>query len=251
MTDPRYCYILASQIDRLLDEQKIIDAVMDQLVVPGKPSELRRKTKLEKLALIELQIEHYRLSPSSMWYGVSPSEVLAATIYRASNLSDTLVFKEFHHVKRESDLEGPVSEWILRQKLGAYAEINVGKNRIDFLGYADGISPASSIGVELKNDLKEFDRGLDQMTTYQEHLGAVYLACTPLLAAEYLDREAEANDRWDAQALERKLRRFGLGLLIVEGEKVSALVAPVEKSPNIDRFQRIIEAVRLRMEDAA
>ena len=49
-----------------------------------------------------------------------------------------------------------------------------------------------------------------------------YLACTPAMAAEYLDLHAEARGvkHWDAEVLDRKLYKLGLGLLLVEGTEV-------------------------------
>ncbi|MGH9895316.1 MAG: hypothetical protein ACREA0_25705, partial [bacterium] len=84
-------------------------------------------------------------------------------------------------MKREADdLLAPVGAWIREKGLEPYVEVPLGTKRIDVVGYKKGnfFVAERVIGVELKNDLVQMERGLDQMTTFAEFAHATYLACT-------------------------------------------------------------------------
>lgn len=101
------------------------------------------------------------------------------------------------------------------------------------------------VGVELKNDIVQFERALDQMTTFGQYTHAVYLACTPAMAAEYLDKHAEARGvhHWDSTVLRKKLESFGFGLLLVEGSTVYEVMKPTEKEPNGGKAREVLNAM--------
>jgi len=84
--------------------------------------------------------------------------------------------------------------------------------------------------VELKNSEAQLRRGLDQMTAFAEYVNEVWLACTPLMAAEYLHKHTASKTvrRWDPEVLNRKVSEFGSGLLIVadSGGRVIEAVVP-------------------------
>jgi hypothetical protein len=80
------------------------------------------------------------------------------------------------------------------------------------------------------------------MGTFAEHAHAVYLACTPAFAADYLERSAyhRAVNHWDPSLLDRKLKQGGFGLLIVERDSVFEVIKPVAQSPFPERVAKIV-----------
>jgi hypothetical protein len=227
-----YCYLDGGALDEALQDRKVLDALLDVLQVPGKPATLRALSAKDKRREIENQVEHYRGTKTSLWHDVDPAEVVAASIWR-SRLGNRYVMSElFCGVSKEADLLEPASAWLEAAGLVVHAEVPMGRCRADVVGHHAaamlGLRPARVVAVELKNDLNQLKRGLDQMVTFRDYAHEVYLACTPALAAEYLDAHAEARgvQRWDSDVLDRKLEQFGFGLLLVEGEDVNVHLEP-------------------------
>lgn len=230
--DRTYCYLDGGALLGALENSKVLDALIEVLEVPGKPAALRALTTKQKVGAIENQVEHFRCSATSLWRGVEAAEVVAASIWR-SRLSDRYVARElFCDVSKESDLVEPVSDWLEEARFEVHCEAPMGRCRADVVGYRPakflGLRPARVVAVELKNDLDQLKRGLDQMVTFRDYAHDVYLACTPALAAEYLAAHADARgvQRWDPEVLDRKLEQFGFGLLLVEGESVNVHLEP-------------------------
>jgi len=232
-----YCYLPGTVLREALEEQRVLDALLNELEVPGKPGALKRLSPKEKLQAIENQIEHFRTSKTSLWYRVESPEILAASIYRSS-LPNGLVLDDFFcDVRSENDLLAPVAAWLEEQRLEAIAEVPMSRKRIDVIGLRRPglLRRAHVVGVELKSEIRELDRALDQMTTFAEYANRLYLACTPALAAQYLDCHAESRGvrHWDPNVFDRKLERLGFGLLLVEDDEVFEHLEP--KSSSVDR----------------
>jgi hypothetical protein len=243
--EPRHCYLRLSKLQKLYNDVVVLDTLMEMLEVPGKPSLLKQLTAAEKQQAIEAQIEHFRKSPTSVWYDVPELEVLAASIWRAGAdgdfaLTRKMVQEIFCAVSREDDLRHPVARWLQNRGHEPYMEVPLGRRRIDLLGVS---GRESLLAVELKNEDKQFSRGIDQMGTFAEYAHAVYAACTPAFAADYLDRNTESRgvQHWDPGLLDRKLTAGGYGLLIVERDSVFEVIKPGEKTPS---QQRVEDALR-------
>jgi len=242
--DSRYCYIRASKLLEYLADPKVISALMLQLDVPGTAATHNHMADNEKRAAIEAWIENFRQTNTSYWYGTCPHEIIAASIWRMRGyyLSERVVRDKFCDVAREEDLMRPVARWLQARGDTPYMEIQLGRRRIDVLGYNN---KNRLTAIELKNSDEQFRRGPDQMATFAEYAHVVYLACTPAFAAEYLERNAENRsvNRWDATLLDRKLKQGGFGLLIVERDHVFEVIKPVEQNPSEERVRRIIHSL--------
>jgi hypothetical protein len=253
--DERYCYVRLGKLKQLLGEPSVLDVLVEQLEVPGAPKNLKQLTAQEKMQCIETQIDHFRRTPTSVWYGVPTLEVLAASIWRAADdpfyrekglLTKKLVRREwFCGVSEEDDLRVPVAKWLKNKGFEPYMEIPLGSGRVDVLGTAKpGFSSSGRyLAVELKNDYEQFKRALNQMSTFAEYTNAVYMACTPDFAAEYLDHNEKSTGHWDQEVLERKLTGGGFGLLIVERDQVFEVVKPIEKTPTEANSLRVAGAL--------
>ena len=253
--EERYCYLRVSKLRQLLTDPSVLDVLVEQLQVPGEPAVHRQLTQQQKMESIEAQIDHFRRTPTSVWYGVPILEVLAASLWRAQDdeyfrdkklLTKRLVRRGwFSGVSDEADLTIPVARWLRSLGYDPYMEIPMGPGRVDVLGYKKaGLSGLGSLtAVELKNDYGQFKRLLNQASTFAEYANLVYIACTPAFAADYLDRNENFVKHWDATALERKITGGGIGLLIVERNQVFEVVKPIEHSPASTNFSRVVSAL--------
>jgi hypothetical protein len=254
-SDERHCCLRLSKLRQLLADPSVVDVLVEQLEVPGAPKNLKPLTVQAKMELIETQIDHFRRTPTSVWYGVPTLEVLAASIWRASDdpfyrekglLTKKLVQRGwFCGVSEEDDLKIPVAKWLIRQGLEAYMEIPLGTGRVDVLGYKKpGLSSSNRLlAIELKNDYEQFKRAFNQMGTFAEYTNVVYMACTPAFVAEYLDHNESSTGHWDWDVLERKLTAGGFGLLVVERDQVFEVVKPVERTPSSENSGRAVSAL--------
>jgi hypothetical protein len=246
-----YCYLRGATLKQLLGNPEFLDAIIEALAVPGKRPQLRRLTLKEKLDLVVQHGEHLRTLSSSLWRGVDLPEMLAGAIWQ-SRLSNRAVSAVFSAVRKESELAAPAAAWLKQKNLKVYAEVPTGTKRPDLLGYRAGgfWGTDQIVAVELKNEVAQLKRGLDQMTTFGEYAHQVYLACTPAMAADYLARHANAPTvkHWDARLLENKLKEFGIGLLLVSVNEVAEVIGPRSRNPRAEKVKEVAEVLRGRTE---
>lgn len=134
----RYCYVRLRIVEELVKDEAVLDALVAQLEVPGKPAALRKLTSGDKVQAIDGQIAHYRKTKTSIWHSVDACEVLAASIYRAwrsRRLPDRAVARALSPVRREADLAPPIAAWLTSKGLESYLEVPLGTKRVDVVGY--------------------------------------------------------------------------------------------------------------------
>src|SRR5262249_32515176 len=143
-------------------------------------------------------------------------------------------------------LLSPVSEWLRSDGYDVYAEIPLGLKRVDVLGHKKSLLFGNNlVAVELKNEIAQFERAVDQMTTFSQYTHFTYLACTPAMIAQYLERHADGRGvkHWDPQVFKAKLESFGFGLLLVEGNEVTEIMKPRETSPHSGKMKEALAAL--------
>ncbi|GAB5546204.1 MAG: hypothetical protein SangKO_059640 [Sandaracinaceae bacterium] len=220
----RFCHARSRLLREAEKREGVIDAVMTALKAPFNSAQRKRMKAKDKAAALAEHIPHLARMRNSEWQKCSAPEIFAAGLFLSKAKAEEKA-KVFCPVKREEDLRKPVRKWLAKQKLAAHDEVPMGQSRVDLAGHKLGSffgGPEQIVAVELKNQLSQLKRGLDQMTNYSDYAHEVYLACTPALAASYLRGHFNAKDvgRWDPDALNRKLSKFGIGLLLVENGKV-------------------------------
>lgn len=220
----RFCYARARLLREAEKREPVVDAVMTTLKAPVKAAQRKRMQVEDKVAVLGDHIPHLARVKNSEWSGSEREEIFAAGLF-LSKASAGEKAKVFCPVKKEEDLRGPIRGWLEGQKLAVHDEVPMGTSRVDVVGYRPESlwhGAERVVAVELKNQLSQLKRGLDQMTNYSEYAHEVYLACTPALAASYLRGHFRAREvgQWDPNALERKLQKFGFGLLLVEEGEV-------------------------------
>lgn len=125
----------------------------------------------------------------------------------------------------------------------------MGRNRADVVGVKKSAVPwlfdPSVIAIELKNELSQLKRGIDQMTTFQDYAHQVYMACTPVLAHDYLRWHASSIgvQRWDPHCLRRKMEKIRAGLLIVEGATVTEMLVAGSGNVDASKLKEVMDQV--------
>lgn len=242
----RYCYARARLLREAAKRDQVIDAVMTTLKTPLNGAQRKRLEMKEKLAALQEHIPHLQRLNNSEWRGCEPAEIFAAGIF-LSKTSGADKASIFCPVAREEDLRQPIRDWLGGDKLEPHDEVPMGQSRVDVVGHkpAGFLSSERIIAVELKNQLAQLKRGLDQMTNYSDYAHHVYLACTPALAATYLRNHFNAKEvgRWDPKALDRKLEKFGVGLLLVENGQVFEVRRPKLFYPDEQRLVELRGAI--------
>lgn len=252
--EARYCYLRLSKLQQLLADPSVLDALLDQLRVPGERPVLKNLTPQQRMEEIETWADNLRRSTTSIWSEVPRLEVIAAQQWRShipleeerSVRPRNLVRRNwFCEVSQEADLLIPIARWLKRGGYEPYMEVPLGRARVDVLAHRKpGLTGSQRlVAVELKNEYEQFKRAVDQMGTFSEYADFVYLACTPAFAADFLNRNEGSTHHWDPSVLDRKLRSAGLGLLIVERDQVFEMIRPAERNPSGKNSSKVVDAL--------
>jgi hypothetical protein len=250
----RYSYLHGGLLIAVLEDGRELDGLMKHLDVPGKPGQLQRLSVEEKRAHVERQIAHLQGMKTSPWYEVDAPDVVAGCLWYIRRRHPD-VRSVFGRARAESELSPPVAEWLRKNRgLVVYDEVPMGTKRCDLLGYRKGgwFDQDLLVGVELKKEIVQLKRGLDQMTTFKEYANEVYLACTTVMAVDYLYKHAEARSvgQWDPGVLDRKLSQVGIGLLIVhwtrEGPVVDEVLKPKTETLKESKHREVVDQIKVR-----
>lgn len=237
----RYCYLRLRRLKAAIKDDAVVDALVEELEVPV-------ATGKNKMKAIEHRIEELRGVKGSLWYEVPAPEVLTASIFRAKRLAGASIDDLFRAVPRVQDLAAPLLGWLRLADMTPYEGGAPATGRANIVGYRGGgfASGARIVGVEATNDATQLDRALDEWKTSRANTHATYIACTPALAAAFLWEQATRPgvSRWDADALQRRLKASGCGLLLVEGDAVVQAVLPREHKLDNAKLVEMATAIR-------
>jgi hypothetical protein len=233
----RYCGLRLRRLKEAIKKPEVLDALVDELGIAGAAG--------SKRSAIDERIDELRATKSSIWFEVPAPEVLAASIFRAKKLAGPFIDDLFKRVARVEDLSGALSGWL---RIGGFEPFVGGApaaGRANLIGYRGGgmIAAPRAFGIEATNDAAELDRALEAIKSARVYTNVSYIACTPAMIAEYLWSRAAVAPRWEAEALGRKLRAAGYGLLFVEGDAVAQAILPQERKPDKAKLAEIASAV--------
>ena len=228
LTDPdrtRFSYLRLRRLKKALADTAVLDALVAEMGIhkaaPG-------GSRGAKLAAIEREIERLRGSRPSAWSGVPAPEVLGAFLFAASKkgAGPGPVADLFTPARDQREIATAVALWLKGTGLTLFDGLPRG-TAFDFVGYQKGLLGAFHIvGVAIGNTAGQIDLPLQRMKAFEKLTESTYLACSPAVAAEYLSACATALGKWDADALNRRLREQGVGLLLVEGDAVAQALLP-------------------------
>ena len=240
----RYCYLRLRRLKEAIKDDEVLDALIGELEVPREG--LGGAPPRQKLAAIERQIERLRDTATSVWHDVPAPEILAASIFKAEKRAEGVIREVFSDARDDRQVDKPVITWLKGSGLTLVETLPPG-TPFDLVGYRKGfLSGARVVAIAVKNDLAALVGALDAMPAFAKYASAMYLACTPALAAAYLSAHAAAPGvhRWDAEALQRRLRATGIGLLLVEEDAVAQVVLPKNRLVDGETLETLVATVR-------
>jgi hypothetical protein len=233
----RYCGLRLRRLKEAIKKPEVVDALCDELEIAGATG--------TKMPAIDKRIDELCATKSSIWFEVPPPEVLAASIFRAKKLAGPFVDDLFKRVAGVQDLSAPLTGWLRIGGFEAFVGGAPAAGRANFIGYRGGgmIATARAFGLEAANGAAELDRAIEAIKGARVYTNVFYIACTPATIAEYLWARAAVSPRWEAEALGRKLRAAGYGLLLVEGDAVAQAILPQERKPDKAKLAEIASAI--------
>lgn len=237
----RYCYLRLRRLKAAVKDARIVDALVETLEVSVADGRA-------KMAAVENRIDDLRGTKGSLWFEVPAPEVLAASIFKARAVDEALVNDLFKAVPSVQDLSAPLVGWMDLAGLTPHQGGVPGTGAANIVGYRGGafVSAPRVVGIAAINDVRQLERTLAEAAPSSELTHASYVACTPALAAAFLWTQSGAPGvaRWDADALGRRLRKAGYGLLLVEGEAVAQAILPIERRPDKAMLQALAVAIQ-------
>jgi hypothetical protein len=182
---------------------------------------------------------------------VPAPEILAAAIFRAGVAAPGPSRDLFTPAAHHRDVVKPALAWLKGAGFALFDGLLPGLP-VDAVGYQKGmLSGLSVVGLAIKNDLGALEAALEGLPSLARYTSAMYVACTPALAAAYFFARAAASTppRWDPGALERKLDAAGIGLLLVEGDALAETKPPQQRALEAKALEHVISALGVRAHD--
>ncbi|MFL5343358.1 MAG: hypothetical protein ACJ8AT_01100 [Hyalangium sp.] len=109
---------------------------------------------------------------------------------------------------------------VAKGALEPFARLRIGGVRADLVGSIGTQDSSTIVGIEVKADLRDWQKGLAQARTYRDGVHYAYFA------ARVKGREPARND------VERFAREFGVGVLLAERDDWKQIIAPNDPLPH-------------------
>jgi hypothetical protein len=249
LSDPdrtRYSYLRLRRLRDAIKDAATLDAAGRELAIP--PDEMAAPAARAKLAALERHIDRLRATAGTPWSDVPAPDVLTAAVFRAGLGAPGPSRDLFTPAPHARAVAKAALGWLQGAGLTLLENLPGGLP-VDAVGYQKGmLSGLRVVGVAIRNELDTLERALEGLPSLSRYMSAMYVACTPALAAAYLSAHAAASTppRWDPQALERKLGATGIGLLLVEGDALSEAKLPRQRAVDAKALEDVISALRPR-----
>lgn len=233
-TDKWHCYVRPAALQALLETPGAVELLLD-LLGSEESASLESGTREQQLRSLRRQAIHLAVRPDSPFCGLSIEEILVLTAYTSDWFDKTTWKREVSRHPDEREIEAACREWVHDRTATIRTGQQLGSQRFRLVGYAfaDYVAPEQVVfAIAFCLSAHAMARDLDQLTAEGGFAHELYVACSPATALDYLElssRSAGGTPRWDASALDRRLRRLGLGLLLVERERV-ALCMPARRN---------------------
>jgi hypothetical protein len=242
----RFSYLRLRLLREAIKDAATLEAAGRELSVP--PDDMAAPTPRAKLAALERHIDRLRGTAGTLWSDVPAQEILAAAIFRAGVGAPGPSRDLFRPAARERDVVKAALTWLDNAGLSLFQNLPHGLP-VDAVGYQKGmLSGLRIVGLAIKNDVGLLEAALEGLPSLTRYMSAMYVVCTPALAAAYLSARAAAATppRWDPLALDRKLAASGIGLLVVEGDAVAEVKLPKQRAVEAKALEDITSALRGR-----
>jgi hypothetical protein len=215
-----HCYVRSSALDQLLNTPGVLQLLLDELGEEG-PSSAGVVDQIERLkrSLIHLSVT------ASAFRGLSLQEIVVLCAYSSERFDHTAWKHELLARVAPDAIVAACRSWLRERATAVVTGEMFGLTHWALVGHSPSEQqPADRfiVGVAPMADARSLELGLAPLAGEAGFGHEHYVACTPATALEYLRRQAtaEPSNRWDAFALDRRLRSLGIGLLLVDRQSV-------------------------------
>lgn len=227
----RYCYVRASALDQLLAAPGALEVLLQELT-----GEVQQPSSVvDQLTRLKRQAIHLSVTRSA-FYGLSLEEIVVLCAYTSPRFESFSFQQELLAEPSAGEQWERCQAWLRERASHVASGEQVGVRRWPLVGYTPREDEGGSrftVGVAPVIHCSSLDRDLPGLGADSGFAHEHYVACTPATALSYVRRAAHAagSVRWDPFALDRRLRSLGLGLLLLEGRKVT-LYLPARYHPS-------------------
>jgi hypothetical protein len=230
----RHCYLRSSFLEVLLADSRAVSRLMSELGVEPPPAHVARSPTDELEALRQRAI-HLSVTDSP-FRGLSVEEILVLGAFSATLLFDPAWRRALGQEQSHGGLLAACRAWLGSRVVVCCAGGQFGKHRWPLVGFTsaapDAVEAAVMAVVPISN-AAAIATDLDQLVTEGSFANELYLACSPGVALHYLYLHAELGGtfRWDTRCLDQRLKRSGVGLIVVDPDGAT-LHLPARHDPS-------------------
>jgi len=219
--DRRHCYVRPGALDQLLETPGALELLAEELGVGPALADL---SLVEQLDAIRARAIHLAVTHSPV-RGLSIEEIIVLTAYASRRFDRSAWKRRLLQRPSQQELNHACQAWLLQRSRCIFGGHRLGRPRWPMVGAGspEPLAPDQfTVAVAPIADRDVLAGELERLASEANFAHEHYLACSPSTALAYLDLEAHLTrpPRWDSLVLDRKLRTFGLGLLLVEPEGV-------------------------------
>jgi hypothetical protein len=217
----RHCYVRPTVLDQLLEAPGALELLAEEL---GVEPELSALSLVEQLDAIRGRAIHLAVTHSPV-RGLSIEEIIVVTAYASRHFRRSAWKRQLLRQPTQQELDHACEAWLLERSSSIFGGERMGRPRWPMVGVrsSDPLEPDQfTVAVAPIADREALARELERLASEATFAHEHYLACSPATALGYLDLQAHLTrpPRWDSLVLDRKLRTFGIGLLLVESDAV-------------------------------
>lgn len=231
----RHCYVRPGALDQLLETPGALELLAEELGVGPALSAL---SLVEQLDAIRARAIHLAVTHSPV-RGLSIEEIIVLTAYASRRFDRSAWKRQLLRQPSQQELSRACEAWLMQRSNAILSGHRLGRPRWPMVGVrsSDPLAPDQfAVAVAPIADREALATELERLASEASFAHEHYLACSPGTALGYLELQAHFTRpaRWDSLVLDRKLRTFGLGLLLVELEGV-LLYLPARYQPRPPR----------------
>jgi hypothetical protein len=157
--------------------------------------------------------------------GLSVEEIIVLTVVASRRFDHTLFQRELLRQPSPHELRHACETWLQQRSSVIHEGHRFGRPRWQMIGGSspDPLSPHQfTVAVLPIADSDALEAQLERLGGEANFANEHYVACSPATALGYLEQQAHQTNpaRWDSLVLDRRLRTFGIGLLLVERDGV-------------------------------
>ncbi|HYP90053.1 MAG TPA: hypothetical protein VEQ59_17910 [Polyangiaceae bacterium] len=216
----RHCYVRSTAIEQLLETPGAIELLADELgVMPG----LASLSALDQLGALRRRAIHLAVT-ASPFHNLSLEEIVVVTAYAAASFDGTEWKRELRRQPSQQEIDRAGLAWLLERAAYVSNGSDWGRARWPLVGSSSPDPELNQFVVAVApiSNHRTLSAQLENLGGEADFANEHYIACSPATALAFLEARARQTvpPRWDPHALDRELRTLGVGLLLLEAERL-------------------------------